>query len=280
MSTLPADTTAYVVEYQETRSRLSTFFRVFTVLPHYIYLSLYAIPVLFVIIAAWFTVVITAEFPERMYNYIERFERYATFVYSYMYLATDTFPPFNGRPDTPYQAQFLLGPPKAKYSRAKAFFRLILVIPFAIVAYAFNIIAEIGAIAAWFVIVFTGKIPRGLHDFIALGLSYIIRLWPFYYLQTEDWPKFTDQAVAEQIAQATALHVVVALLAEHRTQAARIHALGVDAVSQEAHHDGRQNLQDLTHLGGIHAGGLAKLALRLLLIATEDVPQDAATVKL
>jgi len=200
VTALPADTVAYVVDYEEKRSRLSTFFRAFTALPHLFYIYFYSIPVFFVIVYAWFVVSITGKFPEKPYHYIERFERYYTFVYSYLYLATDHFPPFNGRPDTPYQARFLLGPPKAQYSRAKAFFRLILAIPFAIVAYAFNIIAQIGAVAAWFVIVFTGKQPKGLQDFLVLGLSYLIRVNPFYYLQTEDWPKFTDDEVAASLA--------------------------------------------------------------------------------
>ncbi len=202
MSALPADTTAYVVDYQEQRSRLTTFFRAFTVLPHLFYLYFYSIPVLFVIMYAWFVVVITGRFPERPYNYIERWERYASFVNSYMYLATDRFPPFNGNEGTEYESRFLLGPPKTEYSRVKAFFRIFLVIPVAFVAYAFGVVAQIGAFCAWFVILFTGRIPKGLHDLIVLGMSYQIRVGPFYYLQTEAWPKFTDNDVAQSIAEA------------------------------------------------------------------------------
>ena len=202
MSTLPADTTAYVVEYQEKRDRVSTFFRLFTVLPHLFYLYFYSIPVFFVIVYAWFVVVFTGRFPERPYNYIERWERYATYVNSYMYLATDRFPPFNGRPDSQYEARFLLGPPKAEYSRVKAFFRIFMAIPIAFVAYGFGIVAQIGALCAWFVIVFTGKLPKGVHDLLVLGMSYMIRVVPFYYLQTEAWPQFTDNDVANTVARA------------------------------------------------------------------------------
>jgi len=201
VSTIPADTTAYVVEYEEQRSRLTSFFRMFTAIPHLIWLSIYGIGAFFVLICAWFAVVFTARYPEGMYRFMERYNRYYTFVYAYLYLATDKFPPFNGREDTPYQAQFLLGPPLERYSRAKAFFRIILAIPFLICAYAFAIIAEIGAIAAWFVILFTGRMPKGLQDFIDLGLSYLIRLQPWYDLQTEAWPKFTDDAVRADIAE-------------------------------------------------------------------------------
>lgn len=204
MSALPPDTTAYVLDYQEERSRLTTFFRFFTVLPHALWLTLWAIPAYFVLIAAWFTVVITGRYPDRMYHYLERFIRYSTFVNSYAYLATDAFPQFNGNPDTPYAARFLLGPPKEHYSRAKAFFRLLLLIPVYVVAYAFSIVAQIAAFCAWFVIVFTGRMPKGLHDLLALGLSYLVRIQPYVMLHTEAWPKFTDNEVAEEIGATTA----------------------------------------------------------------------------
>ena len=37
-------------------------------------------------------------------------------------------------------------------------------IPPYLIAYAMNIVAFVGAILAWFVIVFTGKLPRGIQS--------------------------------------------------------------------------------------------------------------------
>lgn len=199
-SSLPPDTVAYVTEYEEKRSRLTTFFRMFTALPHYIWLSIYAIAASIAVFIAWFAIVFTGRYPEGLYTFVANYNRYATFVYSYMYLVTDKFPPFLAPPGTPYEAQFLVGPPKPKYSRAKTFFRLLLLIPFMIVNYGFTIIFEIGAFIAWFAIVFTGKQPKGIQDFTVLGLSYQIRLLAYTTLLTEDWPKFTDQAVADDLA--------------------------------------------------------------------------------
>ena len=44
-----------------------------------------------------------------------------------------------------------------RYSRVKTGFRIILAIPILVVRYVMQLMLEIGAIGAWFVIVFTGR---------------------------------------------------------------------------------------------------------------------------
>ena len=62
--------------------------------------------------------------------------------------------------------------PLDHYSRLKTFFRAILSIPIWILRYVVNLLFEIGAVAAWFVILITGKLPRGLFDVMVLANSY------------------------------------------------------------------------------------------------------------
>ena len=56
-----------------------------------------------------------------------------------------------------------------RYDRLKTLFRIILAIPILILRYVMGLLLEIGAIAAWFVILITGKLPRGLFDLMVLG---------------------------------------------------------------------------------------------------------------
>jgi len=51
---------------------------------------------------------------------------------------------------------------------------------------------EIGAIAAWFVIVIVGKLPRGLFDLMVLANSYTARSDAYLTLLTETYPPFQD----------------------------------------------------------------------------------------
>jgi hypothetical protein len=53
-------------------------------------------------------------------------------------------------------------------------------------------VLELAAIASWFVIVITGKQPKGLQDVIGLGVSYISRANALFLLVTETYPPFND----------------------------------------------------------------------------------------
>jgi hypothetical protein len=75
-------------------------------------------------------------------------------------------------------------------NRLTTFFRGIVVIPWAIVATLYSIVAEICAVIAWFAIVFTGRYPEGLYNFNAGYLRMSTRVNGFYYLLNDQWPPF------------------------------------------------------------------------------------------
>ncbi|HEY8584766.1 MAG TPA: DUF4389 domain-containing protein [Capillimicrobium sp.] len=188
----------YEADYVEERSRLSTFFRYFMVIPAAIVTMVYGIGAYFAVIAAWFAIVFTGRYPEGLYNFIAGFVRNSTRVSSYMYLVTDAYPPFNGQPDDAYPVRVHIGPPKAEYSRAKAFFRLILAIPAMIIVYALQILAGIMAFLGWFAILFTGKMPKSFQDLLDLSMRYMTRANAYYFLITEEYPPINDPAQIEQ----------------------------------------------------------------------------------
>lgn len=198
---LPPDTVAYFNDYEQRRSRLTTFFRYFTALPHIIWLAIYGIGAFFAVIGAWFALLFTGKYPEGIYKFLSGYQRYYTRVYAYAYLITDKFPPFSGNPDEPYAAHFLVGPPKESYSRVKVFFRWLLIIPFEIVAYVLVLVWYLAAVIAWFVIVITGKQPQGLQDAMNFCFGFLARLGAYALLLTEDWPKFSDEAVTQSLQE-------------------------------------------------------------------------------
>jgi Domain of unknown function (DUF4389) len=69
-------------------------------------------------------------------------------------------------------------------------FRLILAIPWFIVASVYIVAAFIVAFLAWFAIAFTGRHPEGLYNFNAGLLRFLGRANAFFYLQTDRWPSF------------------------------------------------------------------------------------------
>lgn len=180
----------FTVNFVEDRSRLSTFFRIVMVIPLMIVGYFYAIGAMFAVFFAWLAVSFTGRYPAGLYDFLRRFLRWQTSVNSYYFLLTDDYPSFSLSDDAQasYPVQLTIGPAKDAYGRLHAFLRLFAAIPVFIIAYAMSLVASIGVLCSWFVIVITGKQIKGLQEFTELGLSYIARMAPYVYLLTEKWP--------------------------------------------------------------------------------------------
>jgi hypothetical protein len=79
----------------------------------------------------------------------------------------------------------------AARSRLTTFFRLILVIPHAILLGLWGLGAFFASVAAWFAIVFTGRYPQGLWDFCAGWVRYNARVNLYTYLAVDQFPPFS-----------------------------------------------------------------------------------------
>jgi hypothetical protein len=75
-------------------------------------------------------------------------------------------------------------------SRLTTFFRLVLVIPWAIVGIFWGLAALVAAIAGWLAIVLTGRYPQGLYELASKGLRYATRVNGFALLMTDAFPPF------------------------------------------------------------------------------------------
>jgi hypothetical protein len=69
-------------------------------------------------------------------------------------------------------------------------FRLILAIPWIIVAYVYELAATVVAVIAWFALVILGRYPEWAYDFNAGALRYFIRFFAWGFLQTDQFPPF------------------------------------------------------------------------------------------
>jgi uncharacterized protein DUF4389 len=77
-----------------------------------------------------------------------------------------------------------------KRSRLTTFFRWLLVIPHFIVVTFYGLAAVVVVIVAWFAILFTGRWPRGMYDFVAGFLRYATAVYGYWYLLTDKYPPF------------------------------------------------------------------------------------------
>ena len=183
----------FEVDYVQGRSRLTAFFRLILAIPLAIWLYIYALVATIALVVAWLAIVFTARYPKGLYEFVAGYTRFLARFTAYIALLSDPYPPFGGSDDPAYPVRMHFAGPLERYSRAKTFFRIILAIPIAILRYVMNLLLEIGAVAAWVVIVITGNMPRGLFDLMVLANSYMARSDAYICLLTETYPPFQDE---------------------------------------------------------------------------------------
>ena len=60
-----------------------------------------------------------------------------------------------------------------------------------VIQYALSLVALACALAAWVVIVITGRLPAAINDGLELGLAYQAKSLAYLLLLTETWPPFS-----------------------------------------------------------------------------------------
>src|SRR5207248_8278206 len=75
-------------------------------------------------------------------------------------------------------------------SRLTVFFRLLLAIPHLLWLVLFGIVAFVVAFLSWWVTLFRGQMPAGLHDFLAGFVQYATRVEAYLALAANPFPPF------------------------------------------------------------------------------------------
>jgi hypothetical protein len=172
------------------RNRLTVFFRLLLVIPHFIVLMFWGIAVWFAVIAAWFVGIFTGRVPDGLHGFIAGYLRYLTHVYAYVSIAADPYPSFSGEPG--YPIDVVIAPP-VDQSRLTILFRVFLYIPAAIVLYLLGYVAQIISVAAWFYALFTGRLHPGIRDILAYWLRYNAQALGYVCLLTQRYPSFSEE---------------------------------------------------------------------------------------
>jgi uncharacterized membrane protein len=182
----------FEADYVEQRSRLTALFRLLLAIPLAIWLYIYSILACIAVVIAWFAIVITGRYPKGLYGFVAGFTRFQVRFTGYAALLCDPYPSFTGSADPEYPVRMEFAGPLEHYSRLKTLFRIIIAIPLLVIRYIMGLLLEVGAVAAWVIIVITGKLPRGLFDLLVLANSYTARSDAYLLLLTETYPPFQD----------------------------------------------------------------------------------------
>lgn len=184
----------YEVDLTTERSRLSVFFRVILAIPWFILGYIYEIIGLILVVIAWFAILITGHYPQRLYEWNSGILRFYGRATGFVLLATDNFPPIGWADDADQAQRVLIAPNPASLSRLKTLFRLILAIPLVVVSYGLNWIMIGSAVTSWFTIVFRGYQPQEVHQALVFSLKWHLRLTGYLGLLTDIYPPVGDNA--------------------------------------------------------------------------------------
>jgi Domain of unknown function (DUF4389) len=165
-------------------------------IPHFA--VLYALRVLGEVIAviSWFAIVFTGKLPEAFVNIQSMWMRYELRVYPFVAFMREEYPPFafamsptDRGEDQRSAVEFR--PELTDRNRVTVGFRIILVIPHVIVLALLGIAAALVVFPiGFFAVLFTGRWPTGLRDFVLNVYRWYLRVQTYFLLLTDEYPPF------------------------------------------------------------------------------------------
>lgn len=174
-------------EQPEERNRLTAGLRLIWVIPQFFVLYFVGIAAFFVLVAGWFVALFTGELPEFAENFLGGYLRWFTRVGGYFYFLTDAYPPYSLDEDPSYPIQIAI-PPREPLNRLAVLFRIILVIPGAILGSVIGAGIGLLSVGSWFMITFTGAQPIPLYEATRVGIRYVTRLYGYFGMLTAEYP--------------------------------------------------------------------------------------------
>ena len=178
------------IERQEEYSRFMPLIKWLLAIPHYLCLLVLGIGALFVILIAFFAVLITGRYPKGMFDYLVGVTRWAIRVSAYVYLMRDEYPPFTLADDPNYPAHFDIAYPEQGVDRWRPLVAWLLAIPYLIVATLLVYLGEILTLFAFFLILFTRRYPEGMFRIVLIALRWQARGNAYSLWMTTKYPPF------------------------------------------------------------------------------------------
>jgi hypothetical protein len=185
------------VELPERQSRVTTFFRLILVIPHLFVVAGWGFVSGITVVLAWFAIVVTGRYPIGMFDFVSTYFAYSTRVSCYLFLLTDRFPPFGGGSSGDgYPVHVSVDWPD-HLSRLTTFFRIITAIPAWLVLQVLSSLVPLLAFFAWFVVIFTGRLPQSLFEVMEMPQRFQTRTTGYLFLLTDAYPWFQEETLKD-----------------------------------------------------------------------------------
>ena len=145
-------------------------------------------------VLSWLIIVFTGKLPAGLANFQIMILRYGARMMGFYFGLTEQYPPFSfdSVADDPgdHPIRVSVRPQLDGRNRLTVLIRILMLIPLVVVAVVFEFIAAVIGLLAWFAVLFTGRYPTGMRDFM-IGIGrYFVRYYAYALLLTDEYPPF------------------------------------------------------------------------------------------
>jgi hypothetical protein len=176
------------IDYPEELDRFTTFFRLIWAIPIVIVLMLATAAQLW--FAAALMIVFQVKYPRWWFDFARELARFTARVGAYLFLLTDQYPSTVDEQSVHLEVDY--PDVERDLNRWLPLVKWFLAIPHFIVLAVLIVIAVLAALVAWFAILFTGRYPRGIFDFVVGVIRWNLRVEAYaFLLVTDRYPPFS-----------------------------------------------------------------------------------------
>jgi hypothetical protein len=207
-----------IVEDDLRRNRWTVFFRLILAIPHFIWVLLFSIVIVFAAIANWIATLVRGTPPAGLHRFMCAYIRYLAHLDAYLWLVANPYPGFVGE-EGEYPIDIRLPGPTPQ-PRWKTFFRIFLTLPAIVLSSALGgggsinysngkrrsyggggALSVVIAVLGWFASLVTGSMPKGLRDAGAYSVGYSSQMLSYLLFVTERYPNADPTALLEGVGR-------------------------------------------------------------------------------
>ncbi|WP_369184684.1 DUF4389 domain-containing protein [Streptomyces sp. Y1] len=190
------------------QNRWTVLLRMLLVIPQAVVVWVLSVVAFFVTVVGWFGALLLGRLPGLVADYLGGYVPYETRVTAYLMLTVDRYPPFRfDAPEYPVRVELRPG----ELNRLAVLFRIVLVIPAAIVQGLLNAGWWMVAFVSWLVVLVLGRMPQPLFEATAAILRYRLRFTAYLVMLSSAYPKrlFGEEPGSEPQGPASATRPLV-----------------------------------------------------------------------
>lgn len=149
-------------------------------------------------IVGWVVIVFTGRMPAGLADFQAMYLRYTLRLYAYVGFLHEQYPPFAFQMSaaepggTPVTVGF--EPELSDRNRGTVAVRLILAIPALVFWWLTSVVALVITVIGFFAVLFTGRWPAGLRDWLLAWYGVVLRTNAYLHLLTDEYPPFQLRA--------------------------------------------------------------------------------------